>query len=116
MSILGNISGLFGALISVLSIIVSPLTKLTMSLDIINSLFSVESKKQENENRAKLKLIRSSDVQQVKVCSSLRKMYSAKFDETQDDFIKNVLKQKNKQFAVDGLDRLRLICQKKRRK
>ena len=82
MSILGNISGLFGALISILSVIVKPLTQFSMNLEMINSLFSVEPKREEDENRAKLKLKHSSDTQQVKVGASLRKMYSAKFDET----------------------------------
>lgn len=92
MDILGNISGLFGAIISILSVFVSPITKMSMCLEMINSLFLIEPRYGENQNKAKLKLKSSNDAQEVKISSSLRKMYSAKFEESQDDFIKNILK------------------------
>jgi len=36
MTILGNISGLFGAIISILSVIVKPLVRISMNFDMIN--------------------------------------------------------------------------------
>ncbi len=42
MVVFGSISGLFGGLITFFSLVIGPLTKIYMKVDIINSVFAVE--------------------------------------------------------------------------
>jgi hypothetical protein len=43
-------------------------------------------------------------------------MYTAKFNDTHDDFLKDFLKQKNRKIAPTWYDKVALFCSKSRRK
>jgi hypothetical protein len=47
MTVFGSISGLFGGLITLFALIIAPLTKIYMSVDIVNSIFTLEIEKKD---------------------------------------------------------------------